>query len=126
MEADRDLRATADRDQIQQALLNLLLNAIDATSVGGEVVVRATNGLDRKVELQVENPGDPIPEEVLSQMFEPFYTTKPQGTGLGLAITRNIAKAHGGEAWVRKNEDGRVCFAMTISANDAIFNGSSY
>lgn len=120
VEADRDLRASVDRDQIQRALLNLLLNAIDATSEGGELVLRAINESDCRVELQVENPGDPIPEEVLAHMFEPFYTTKPQGTGLGLAISRNIAKAHGGELCVRKNEDGRICLAMTISTNETI------
>jgi signal transduction histidine kinase len=123
VEADRDLRASLDRDQIQRALLNLLLNAIDATNEGAELVVRAINGSAGRVELQVENPGDPIPEEVLAHMFEPFYTTKPQGTGLGLAISRNIAKAHGGELCVRKNEDGRVCLAMTISTNKTVPTG---
>lgn len=123
VEADRDLRASVDRDQIQRAILNLLLNAIDATSEGRELVVRAMEGADGRVELQIENPGDPIPEGVLVHMFEPFYTTKPRGTGLGLAISRNIAKAHGGDLWLARNESGRVCFAMTISANETIPTG---
>lgn len=110
--------ASVDRDQIQRALLNLLLNAIDATQVSGQVVVRSRRLPGGHVELQVENSGNPISEEVLSRMFEPFYTTKPHGTGLGLAISRNIARAHGGDLWVARNEMGHVCFALTISDDE--------
>ena len=109
------LRANVDREQLQRAVLNLLLNAIDATPVGGQVVIRSSRPSVQSVELQVENSGDPIPKEVLSRIFEPFYTTKPHGTGLGLAISRNIARVQGGDLIVAQNEPGRVCFTMTIS-----------
>ena len=115
VESDEDLRANVDREQLQRALLNLLLNAIDATPVGGHVAVRCSRPSSQSVELQVENSGDPIPEEVLSRIFEPFYTTKPHGTGLGLAISRNIARVQGGDLIVAQNEPGHVCFTMTIS-----------
>ena len=115
VESNEDLRANVDRDQLQRALLNLLLNAIDATPVGGQVVIRSSRPSVQSVELQVENSGDPIPKEVLSRIFEPFYTTKPHGTGLGLAISRNIARVQGGDLIVAQNEPGHVCFTMTIS-----------
>lgn len=115
VEGDDGLRANVDREQLQRALLNLLLNAIDATPVGGHVAVRCSRPSAQSLELQVENSGDPIPEEVLSRIFEPFYTTKPHGTGLGLAISRNIARVQGGDLIVARNEPGHVCFTMTIS-----------
>ena len=115
VEGEDGLRANVDREQLQRALLNLLLNAIDATPVGGQVVIRSSRPSVQSVELQVENSGDPIPKEVLSRIFEPFYTTKPHGTGLGLAISRNIARGQGGDLIVAQNEPGHVCFTMTIS-----------
>lgn len=119
------LRVSVDRDQIQRALLNLLLNAIDATAVGGQVVVRGSSLSGGGLELQVENSGEPIPEAVLSRMFEPFYTTKPHGTGLGLAISRNIARAHGGDLWLARNEPGHVCFALTVSDDETAHPGAT-
>ena len=115
VEGEDGLRANVDREQLQRALLNLLLNAIDATPVGGQVVIRGSRPSVQSVELQVENSGDPIPKEVMSRIFEPFYTTKPHGTGLGLAISRNIARGQGGDLIVAQNEPGHVCFTMTIS-----------
>ena len=79
------------------------------------VVVRSSRPSAQSVELEVENSGDPIPEEGLSRIFEPFYTTKPHGTGLGLAISRNIARVQGGDLVVARNEPGHVCFTMTVS-----------
>ena len=115
VEGEDGLRANVDRELLQRALLNLLLNAIDATPVGGQVVIRSSRPSVQSVELQVENSGDPIPKDVLSRIFEPFYTTKPHGTGLGLAISRNIARVQGGDLIVAQNEPGHVCFTMTIS-----------
>jgi signal transduction histidine kinase len=124
VESNEDLRANVDRDQLQRALLNLLLNAIDATPVGGHVEVRSSRPSAQSVELQVENSGDPIPEEVLSRIFEPFYTTKPHGTGLGLAISRNIARVQGGDLIVARNEPGHVCFTMTVSDEAPLDSGA--
>jgi two-component system sensor histidine kinase HydH len=115
VECEDGLRANVDREQLQRAVLNLLLNAIDATPIGGQVVIRGSRPSVQSVEFQVENSGDPIPKEVLSRIFEPFYTTKPHGTGLGLAISRNIARVQGGDLIVAQNEPGHVCFTLTIS-----------
>lgn len=125
VESGEELRANVDREQLQRALLNLLLNAIDATPVGGHVAVRGSRPSAQSVELQVENSGDPIPEEGLSRIFEPFYTTKPHGTGLGLAISRNIARVQGGDLIVARNEPGHVCFIMTVSDGEPVGSGAT-
>jgi two-component system sensor histidine kinase HydH len=125
VESSDGLCANVDREQLQRALLNLLLNAIDATPLGGHVAVRSSRPSAQSVELQVENSGDPIPDEVLSRIFEPFYTTKPHGTGLGLAISRNIAKVQGGDLIVARNEPGHVCFTMTVSDEATADSGAT-
>jgi two-component system sensor histidine kinase HydH len=124
VEGEDGLQANVDREQLQRALLNLLLNAIDATPAGGQVAVRSSRPSAQSVELQVENSGEPISEEVLSRIFEPFYTTKPHGTGLGLAISRNIARVQGGDLVVARNEPGHVCFAMTVSDGEPAGSGA--
>jgi len=124
VDGGEDLRANVDREQLQRGLLNLLLNAIDATPVGGQVAIRTSRPSAQSVELQVENSGDPIPQEVLSKLFEPFYTTKPHGTGLGLAISRNIARVQGGDLIVARNEPGHVCFTMTVSDEASADSGA--
>ncbi len=125
VESGEELRANVDREQLQRALLNLLLNAIDATPVGGRVAIRSRRPSTQSVELQVENSGDPIPEEGLSRIFEPFYTTKPHGTGLGLAISRNIARVQGGDLIVARNQPGHVCFVMTVSDGEPVGSGAT-
>lgn len=103
-----------DAAQVEGALLNLSLNAIDATPKGGHVKLRSvTNG--GHVRIEVENSGTRISEENLSRIFEPFFTTKPGGTGLGLAIARGVAMAHGGNLWVSTNSEGSVVFTMTLA-----------
>ena len=114
MDADPALAATVDRGQIERALLNLLLNAVEATPAGGRIALRARANGPAGV-LEVENSGDPIPPDALSRIFEPFFTTKRHGTGLGLAIAKNVARGHGGDLRVAANEPGRVTFALTLS-----------
>lgn len=99
---------------IQQALLNLVMNAIDAAPTDSEIVVRTTAGPNQSVMIDVENRGNTIPQSVAANIFEPFFTTKPKGTGLGLAISRNIARSHGGDLQLTSNESGRICFTMTL------------
>jgi signal transduction histidine kinase len=107
------LIAEADPGQIQQALINLLLNAIDAASPGSTVTVSARERAEH-VQIEVENLGMPIPAAERGLIFEPFFTTKPKGTGLGLSIARNIARAHGGDLLLACNGPDKICFALCL------------
>jgi two-component system sensor histidine kinase HydH len=85
-----------DRDLVLQALLNILLNAIEAMASGGTLRVRLADG-PAWVELAIQDNGRGIPPEHLGRLFDPFFTTKPQGTGLGLVIAHGVIQAHDGE-----------------------------
>lgn len=115
-QVDEERFAEADSAQIEAALLNLALNALDATPAGGRVELRIRRDKDPLC-LDVENTGDAIPDAFLPKVFEPFFTTKPDGTGLGLAIARGIALAHGGDLCLSCNRDGAVVFTMTLPVN---------
>jgi signal transduction histidine kinase len=110
------LLAEIDASYVQQALVDLVMNAIEASSPGGNVDLRAGANSDGSVRIEVENAGPGIPPASMERIFEPFFTTKAQGTGLGLAIARNIARAHGGDLILSANEPGRVCFTLTFPA----------
>lgn len=112
-----ELRVKADPAQLQQALMNLVLNAVDASPAGGTIVLHGRDG-SRKIKIDVENTGLPIAEPALSRIFEPFFTTKPRGTGLGLAIARNIARTQGGDLVLARNGPDRVCFSLILPAPD--------
>jgi two-component system sensor histidine kinase HydH len=114
VEVPQGLKVRIDVGKVQQALLNLVKNAIDASESQQTVTLRGMLTDKGRVWLEVHNAGPPIPREVLRQIFEPFFTTKPQGTGLGLVIARNIARAHGGDLFLRVNEPGRVCFTLEL------------
>ena len=90
---------TADANQLSQVLMNLLLNAAQATPAGGSVTVLAEKmRFADAIELRVRDTGAGIPEDILPHVFEPFFTTKRgKGTGLGLSITRNYIQRHGGD-----------------------------
>jgi two-component system, NtrC family, sensor histidine kinase HydH len=109
------LKVRADESQLQQALMNLLLNAVDASPADGKVVLRV-HAEDHRVRIDVENGGATITEPALSRIFEPFFTTKRHGTGLGLAIARNIARAQGGDLVLSVNGPNRVCFSLILFA----------
>jgi signal transduction histidine kinase len=117
LDIPKKLSALADQAQLHQALLNLLLNAVDASEEGASILLRSHNGNGR-VYIDIENSGTPIPELVLNRIFEPFFTTKPQGTGLGLAIARNIARAQGGDLILAKNGPDGVCFSLILRSPD--------
>jgi signal transduction histidine kinase len=115
--ADRDLEADFDAGQIQQALLNLVLNAIDACRRGDSVGLKAEENGDAVIRIDVIDPAGPIPGDTVSRIFEPLFTTKQSGNGLGLAIARNIARAHGGDLLLRINERRLVCFSIEIPSH---------
>lgn len=113
VEAPPDARIAADQHMLRRALLNLVINAIDAMPTGGELVITAVAD-DRGVELEVADSGPGIPENVRRRMFEPFFTTKSEGTGLGLAIVQRIAEAHGGQLIVANCAEGGAAFTLRI------------
>lgn len=115
-ELGEDRSILVDSSQVEGALLNLALNAAEATPEAGTIRIAARIFEDR-VEIDVENSGDAIPDEYLERIFEPFFTTKSTGTGLGLAIARAVANSHGGELWVSRNEAGRVTFTISLSVD---------
>lgn len=106
-----------DPVQLQQVLINLLRNAIDATLQSGdarrEITLRALSTLGN-VEISVHDHGPGLEPDVLSKVFNPFFTTKPHGTGLGLAISRTIVQAHGGTLAHREEPGGGACFYFTL------------
>ena len=109
----------ADPVQLQQVLLNLLRNAIDATLQGGaeqrEIVLRAAR-VPEGVEISVRDHGPGVEPGAETNLFNPFFTTKAHGTGLGLAISRTIVLAHGGKLAYRPAVGGGACFHFTLPA----------
>jgi signal transduction histidine kinase len=107
-----------DRIQIQQVLVNLILNAIEATparSMGnGEVVVRTTI-VESAIEIGVEDRGPGLPEGFETRIFEPFYSTKSDGMGMGLSISRSIVDAHGGRFRASNGSAGGAVFTFTLA-----------
>ena len=98
------LRVPGDPQQIQQVLLNLLKNALDAHRAAGRADAPITIHIERQgdhLAIAVQDQGDPLSEAARARLFEPFYTTRPDGLGLGLAICRGIAETHGGALQAR-------------------------
>jgi signal transduction histidine kinase len=113
VEASPEQTLVADRDMMRRALLNLVLNALDAMPRGGTLAISATEG-PRGVELRVADTGSGLSGESRRRAFEPFYTTKPGGTGLGLAIVYRIAEVHGGEVAAGNADRGGAVFTLRI------------
>jgi PAS domain S-box-containing protein len=107
-DADTWPTVSADTDQLQQVLLNLIQNAVQASVAGGAVVVRAyrREGDRPEAVIEVEDAGHGIPKDELPRIFEPFFTTRPKGTGLGLFVAHGIVQRHGGALEV-ESEAGR-------------------
>ncbi len=118
-EAPEGLWAEIDSGQLQQALLNLAMNAIEASSERSAVVVRGKHDGNR-LSIEIENGDGPIPPAAADLIFEPFFTTKASGTGLGLAIARSIAKAHGGDLILSRNERQLVRFSMILPIGEPV------
>jgi C4-dicarboxylate-specific signal transduction histidine kinase len=116
--ADGLLLIHGDRVQLQQVILNLILNAVQAmgavTNGTREVLIATSQTEPNEVCLGVQDTGPGLSAETLPRLFEPFYTTRPGGMGMGLAICRSIIEAHGGRLWATRCEPRGALFQFTI------------
>jgi signal transduction histidine kinase len=115
----REDQIAADKDRLQQVLLNLLLNALQASSSGGsiELSTELQNGAanpDPVVRVDVRDTGSGIPSEMLPHIFDPFFTTKSEGTGLGLSVSYNIIAEHRGRLEVQSEPGKGTCFSIYL------------
>jgi two-component system sensor kinase FixL len=112
-----------DKVQLQQVILNLLLNALQAMKdcpvTERQVTVRTE--LDSHMAIvAVRDRGEGLKDDQLEKIFQPFYTTKDNGLGLGLAISRSIVEAHGGRLWAQKNPDRGATFYFTVPSEKSV------
>jgi signal transduction histidine kinase len=104
----------ADRVQLQQVLMNLMLNAIEAMKdTGGELTIRSQVSAEG-LTVSISDTGIGLPAEGPDLIFDPFHTTKQQGTGMGLTITRSIVEAYGGHVWATPNQGPGATFYFTL------------
>ncbi|MGA3133324.1 MAG: ATP-binding protein [Terracidiphilus sp.] len=117
MLADELPALKVDSVQIQQVLLNLAMNAMDATAgISGppELTIRSGQKNVDEALISIEDHGPGIAEDLTKRIFEPFFTTKPNGTGMGLAICRSIVEMHDGRIWAENGPNGGAIFHFTV------------
>jgi signal transduction histidine kinase/CheY-like chemotaxis protein len=108
-------RTTADRVQLQQVLMNLMLNGIEAMrETGGEMTIASKRTEDGQLLISVSDSGIGLPADQAARIFDAFFTTKPQGTGMGLSISRRIIESHGGRLWASPNAGRGAIFQFTL------------
>jgi two-component system, LuxR family, sensor kinase FixL len=109
---------SGDRVQLQQVILNLAMNGIEAISSletePKRLMIRSTLSNTRELLVSVEDTGLGIEVERAERLFAPFFTTKPEGIGMGLPICRSIIEAHGGRLWADKNVPRGAAFHFTL------------
>jgi PAS domain S-box-containing protein len=113
-------KVTADRVQLQQVLMNLMLNGIDAMKdVDGtrELTIKSQRAEGEQLQVSVSDTGVGLPPQQEDQIFDAFFTTKPHGSGMGLRISRSIVESHGGRLWAAANSPRGAQFYFTLSAN---------
>jgi two-component system sensor kinase FixL len=106
----------ADKVQVQQVVLNLIRNAIEAMAETAtrQLVISSTADGERMVRVSVSDTGSGLSPDILPQLFQPFMTTKPHGMGVGLSISKTIIEAHGGRLWAEPNPGGGTVFHLTL------------
>jgi signal transduction histidine kinase len=105
----------ADRVQLQQVLMNLMLNGIQAMEdTGGVLTIKTQLPQDFQVQISVSDTGVGLPAGKADNIFDAFFTTKPEGSGMGLAISRSIIESHGGRVWASANSGKGATFHFTV------------
>ena len=117
--ADDLPRTLGDPIQLQQVVLNLVRNGVEAVRgcEGRRDVVVRTALAGEGLEVTVVDAGPRLDDDTFARMFEPFYTTKPTGLGIGLSLSRSIVEAHGGLLWATRNADRGVTMRFTLPAD---------
>lgn len=112
-------RVFADKIQIQQVLLNLIRNALEAMQecAERELVLATRRAEGDLIEISVADTGPGIPPEIAARLFQPLFTTKEHGMGIGLPISRTIVEAHGGRLWAEPNRPGGTVFRLTLKSD---------
>jgi signal transduction histidine kinase len=109
------LKVLANRVQLQQVFMNLMLNAVEAMKgTGGELTIRSRSSPEGRLFVSVSDTGIGLPPESTDRIFEPFHSTKPQGTGMGLTITRSIVESYGGRVWATANLGAGATFHFIL------------
>jgi signal transduction histidine kinase len=110
-----------DRVQLQQVVLNLIMDAIEATAGvdrrPAEILVRTQNDSRDQVRVVVRDAGVGLDAQNLDHVFDAFYSTKPQGMGIGLSISRSIVESHGGKLWAAQNNGPGATFSFTLPSD---------
>jgi signal transduction histidine kinase len=108
-------RTTADRVQLQQVLMNLMLNGIEAMrQTGGELTIASKRIEHSQLLISVSDLGIGLPVDEAERIFDAFFTTKPQGTGMGLSISRRVIESHGGRLWASPNAGRGAVLQFTL------------
>jgi signal transduction histidine kinase len=110
----------ADRVQLYQVLMNLMLNGIEAMKeTGGVLTVKSQTGEDGQIEVSIRDIGPGLPAGKVDQIFDAFFTTKPQGSGMGLAICKSIVESQGGRIWADGEGEHGATFHFTLPVASA-------
>jgi C4-dicarboxylate-specific signal transduction histidine kinase len=110
----------ADRVQLQQVLMNLMINGIEAMKDGDgtrALAIRSQRMQNEEVVVSVTDSGVGLPPQQAEQIFNAFFTTKPHGTGMGLRISRSIIESHGGRLWAADNSTRGASFCFSLPTN---------
>jgi two-component system, NtrC family, sensor histidine kinase HydH len=122
--ANHEAIVEADREQLQQLLINLALNSLDAMPHGGTLTFELNGSMDGLAELWVRDSGPGVSPEILPRLFEPFVSGKETGLGLGLVVSRRIAEDHGGTLNVYERPGGGACFVLRLPGRNALVDSA--
>lgn len=114
---ERELKLLASPRMLSQIVLNLLLNAADATAGHGHIEIRIARYGERGSSIEFHDDGPGVPADMVTRLFTPFLTTKPDGTGLGLLSVRSAAQQHGGDVVYAPSPLGGACFRVTLAGS---------